>query len=486
MNFGDDFESVIGLEVHAQLSTDSKIFCGCGVHYGAPPNTLTCPVCLGLPGALPVLNKKAVDCAIKMILAVGGEVQKRSIFARKNYFYPDLPKGYQISQYDRPLGLGGSVSFETADRNEIKVVRLRRIHLEEDAGKSMHPESGEGYSRLDLNRCGVPLIEIVTEPEMLTPGEARACMVKLRQILQYLGVSGADMEKGQLRCDANVSIRPVRASEFGVRTEVKNLNSFKFLEKALTFEVDRQVGLLRSGGRIEQCTMLWDEDDQTVKVMRTKEESEDYRYFPEPDLVALTIDDAWLEGLRADLPEFPDERKQRFITQYDIPEAVAAVLTESRSLADYFESVMSDFEDGKMAANWIQTELLGVVRDAKTDIPGLRIKPRMLAELLRHIKSGRISGKIGKQVFGEMLKSGRTASEIIERKRLTQITDISKLREVIEEVLAENEDNLKSYLSGKTGIFGFFIGQVMRKTKGMANPELANKLLQEKLDELSS
>ncbi|UCD94645.1 MAG: Asp-tRNA(Asn)/Glu-tRNA(Gln) amidotransferase subunit GatB [Candidatus Zixiibacteriota bacterium] len=485
-NNSGEYESVIGLEVHAQLRTKTKIFCGCKVGYGAPPNTLTCPVCLGLPGALPVLNKKAVECAILMILAVGGEVQERSVFARKNYFYPDLPKGYQISQYDQPLGLGGCVGLEASDAHKAKAIRLKRIHLEEDAGKLLHSESGESFSRVDLNRCGVPLIEIVTEPEVLKPAEARRCMTRVRQILQYLDVSDADMEKGQLRCDANVSVRPVGASEFGVRTEVKNLNSFRFLEKALAFEIDRQTKLLKSGGMIEQCTMLWNEDRQTVEPMRTKEESEDYRYFPEPDLVALIVNDAWLKEMQAGLPELPDERKRRFIGQYHIHEADAGVLTDSRELGDYYEKVMCDFDDGKLAANWTLTELLRVLHEEKTGVASLRVKPPMLADLLGQIKSGRISGKIAKVVFGEMLKTGRPAAEIIEHKGLTQITDISKLRKVIEEVLAENDKNLRRYLSGRTGVFDYFVGQVMRKTKGMANPEAARKLLQEKLDELSS
>jgi aspartyl-tRNA(Asn)/glutamyl-tRNA(Gln) amidotransferase subunit B len=481
----EGYEPVIGLEVHAQLTTATKIFCGCKVEYGAPPNSLTCPVCLGLPGALPVLNKKAVEYAIRMILATGGNVRLRSVFARKNYFYPDLPKGYQISQYDMPLGEGGEVSFRLDNGGEYKTVHLKRIHLEEDAGKSIHPEGVGNQTRLDLNRCGVPLIEIVTEPDIGSPREAYGYLIKLKQILQYLGICTGDMEKGHLRCDANVSVRPVGEGYLGVKTEVKNLNSFKWVERALGFEIERQVAVVKSGGVVEQTTMLWDERHQAAEPMRSKEESHDYRYFPEPDLVNLVIDDGWLKSIKSDLPELAEARARRFAAQYHIPEYDAAVLTESRELADYYEAVMKDFDDGKAASNWIMTELLKVINEEKADIANFRVAPKMLAELLSYIKDGKISGKIAKEVFSEMLISARPAGEIIETRGLIQISDNVYIKEVISRVIRENEGNLKKYLAGKKQLFGFFVGQVMKETEGKANPSVVNKLLQEKLDELA-
>ncbi len=481
----EGYEPVIGLEVHAQLTTVSKIFCGCRVEYGAPPNTQTCPVCLGLPGVLPVLNKKAVEYALRMILAVGGKVKGRSVFARKNYFYPDLPKGYQISQYDLPLGEGGKIEFSNETGQKSKMVHLTRIHLEEDAGKSLHPESGEDYTRVDFNRCGVPLIEIVTEPEIADPREAYGFLIKLKQILQYLQICAADMEKGQLRCDANVSVRPVGSDRLGVKTEVKNLNSFKAVEKALNFEIERQIGLLKSGHKIEQCTMLWEEKRQVAEPMRSKEESNDYRYFPEPDLTELVIDDAWLEKVRAGLPELPEARARRLVNQYNIPEYDAMVLTDNRDMADYYEEVMRGFSDGKAASNWIMTELLKIINEEKAGIASFRINPKMMAELLNYIQSGEISGKIAKDVFAEMVISSKSAREIISSKGLTQISDDSFIRGVIGKVISENEENLKKYLSGKTQLFGFFVGQVMKETEGKANPGLVNKLLREKLDEFA-
>ena len=481
----DGYEPVIGLEVHAQLTTDSKIFCGCRVEYGAPPNTLTCPVCLGLPGALPVLNKRAVEFAMRMILAVGGTVRLRSVFARKNYFYPDLPKGYQISQYDQPIGDGGELVYRLYPGERGKTVRLKRIHLEEDAGKSLHPESGEGQTRIDLNRCGIPLLEIVTEPEIFSPQEAYGYLVRLKQVLQYLQICTADMEKGHLRCDANVSVRLAGSERLGVKTEVKNMNSFKGVERALTFEIERQVGVLKSGGTVEQMTLLWDEKHQEAEPMRTKEESHDYRYFPEPDLVNLVIDREWLESVRRSLPELPDARARRFMQQYIIPGYDAAVLTESRGLANYYESVMAGFKDGKAASNWIMTELLKAVNEEKSDITDFHIKPPMIAELLNHVQTGQISGKMAKEIFEEMLASSKSAGEIIKARGIVQISDDAVIGGIIVKVLSENQQNLQKYLSGKTQLFGFFVGQVMKETKGKANPGLVNKILQEKLDELA-
>jgi aspartyl-tRNA(Asn)/glutamyl-tRNA(Gln) amidotransferase subunit B len=479
------YEAVIGLEVHAQLSTESKIFCGCRVEFGAPPNSLTCPVCLGLPGALPALNKKTVEYALRMILAIDGTVRLRSVFARKNYFYPDLPKGYQISQFDLPIGEGGEIAIPIPGEKRKKVIRLRRIHLEEDAGKSLHPESGEKFTRVDFNRCGVPLIEIVTEPDICSPQEAYAYLIKLKQILQFLGICTADMEKGHLRCDANISIRPIGLSKMGAKTEIKNLNSFKAVEKALAFEIEHQVQVLQSGGIIKQCTMLWDDKHQVAEPMRSKEESHDYRYFPEPDLVNLVVTEEWLNQVKATLPELPEIRAARFVRQYNIPEYDANVLTESRELADYYEKVMQNFGDGKAASNWIMTQLLKVINEEKAELENYHISPVMIAELLNFVQSGKISGKIAKDVFEEMVATSKTAGEIISSRGLTQISDDSLIREVIAKVLAENENNLKKYLSGKKQIFGHFVGQIMKETGGKANPGLVNKILQEKLDELA-
>lgn len=477
----DGFEPVIGLEVHAQLLTDSKIFCSCKSSYGEPPNTLTCPVCLGLPGALPVLNKKAVEYAMRMILAVGGRVRHRSVFARKNYFYPDLPKGYQISQYDRPLGEGGEILYRLEDGRE-KCCRLKRIHLEEDAGKSLHPEKGEDFTRVDLNRCGAPLIEIVSEPDIRSPQQAYEYLIKLKQILQYLGVCSGDMEKGHLRCDANVSVRPVGQEKFGTHTEVKNMNSFKAVERAMKSEIERQIELIKSGGTVEQATLLWNEKEQVAEMMRLKEESHDYRYFPEPDLVDLVASDEWIKEVSLHLLELPDAKAARFVKQYDLREYDASVLTDSRDLADYYEEVMTYFDDGKAAANWVQTELLGVIKESKEEIATYKVRPKMIADLLKRVKSGEISGKIAKAVFSEMTQTGKQPDVIINEKGLVQISDESVIAPIIDKVLIDNPDNVAKYKSGKTSVFGFLVGQVMKATKGQANPAVVNKFLKQKLD----
>jgi aspartyl-tRNA(Asn)/glutamyl-tRNA(Gln) amidotransferase subunit B len=475
------FEPVIGLEVHAQLATDTKIFCSCRSGYGEPPNTLTCPVCLGLPGALPVLNKRAVEFAIRIILAVGGEIQPRSVFARKNYFYPDLPKGYQISQFDKPIGLGGEIRYKL-ESGEEKVCRLIRIHIEEDAGKLLHPEGGEGYTRVDLNRCGTPLIEIVAHADIRSPQEAYAYLMKLKQILQYTGVCTGDMEKGQLRCDANVSVRPEGQEEFGTRTEVKNMNSFKGVERALTYEINRQIELIRSGGTVTQATLLWDEKRGVAEMMRTKEESHDYRYFPEPDLANLVVSNEWIGEVKADLPELPDARAGRFVSQYGIREYDAQVLTGTRDLADYYEEVAKHAGDAKAASNWVQTELLEVINAANEDISTYKIRPQMLGDLVKRISSGELSGKMAKMVFGEMTESGKSAAEIVKQKGLVQISDDTAIQKVIDEVISSNPDNVARYKSGKMNVFEFLVGQVMKATKGQANPEMVNKLLKERLD----
>lgn len=477
----EGYEPVIGLEVHAQLQTESKIFCACRNAYGEPPNTLTCPVCLALPGALPVLNRKAVEFAMRTILATGGTVHTRSVFARKNYFYPDLPKGYQISQYDKPLGTGGEIRF-TLESGEPGICRLIRIHLEEDAGKSLHPEKGQAGTRVDLNRCGAPLIEIVGDSDLRSPAEAYAYLVKLKQILQYLEVCSGDMEKGHLRCDANVSVRPIGTAAFGTRTEVKNMNSFKGVERALKVEIERQVRLLQSGGQVQQATMLWNEKSQQVEMMRSKEESHDYRYFPEPDLVPLVVSDQWTAEVREALPELPNQKAERFVREYGIRPYDATVLTDSRALADYFESACRASTNRIGVANWIQGELLGLLNKSGGDITTTVIKPEMISDLVNRIDAGELSGKMAKSVFETMVATGTGAAEIIKEQGMTQISDSGALEPVVDQVLAANPDNVAKYRSGKTNVFAFFVGQVMKATKGQANPDLVNRLLKQKLD----
>ncbi len=475
-----EYEPVIGLEVHAQLLTASKMFCGCRAEFGAPPNSHTCPVCLGHPGALPVLNKRAVEYAVKMILAVGGEVKFHSVFARKNYFYPDLPKGYQISQYDRPIGVGGKVHIELEDYS--KTIGIARIHLEEDAAKLLHPEHGEGETRIDFNRCGIPLIEIVSKPDIRTPREARAYLNKLKQVLRYLSICSGDMEKGALRCDANVSLR-LRGSEgFGIRTELKNLNSFKAVEKALTYEIERQAEILESGGAVSQATMLWDENRQKTRPMRGKEESEDYRYFPEPDLVNLEIDKEWIDDIKLSPPELPDVKMNRIVKEYGIPRYDAAVLTDLPELADYFEAVAKGVKDKKLASNWVMVELLRVIRERKADIRSFAVNPEMLAELLQNIESGIISRKMAREIFEEMVNTGRRAAAIIDKKELRQITDKDELVSAVEIILNAQKDRVEKYKGGKTALFEFFVGQVIKETGGKADPQVVRSILKEKLN----
>jgi aspartyl-tRNA(Asn)/glutamyl-tRNA(Gln) amidotransferase subunit B len=475
------WETVIGLEVHVQLSTRTKAFCGCESVFGAPPNTRVCPVCLGLPGALPVLNDRAVDDAVLAAQALGCEIAEVSIFARKNYFYPDLPKGYQISQYDRPLASGGCVPIDVG--GEMREIELVRIHLEEDAGKSLHAE-GEAQgaeSRIDLNRCGTPLIEIVSTPSLRRAEEAGAYLESLRRIVQYLGISDGDMSQGSLRCDANVSVRKTGASEFGTKTEVKNLNSIKMVEKAIQVEARRQIEILEKGGKIEQATLLWDDRREEVRPMRKKEDAHDYRYFPEPDLMPLVVDSKRLARVRERLLELPFARRARFVKEYDLPPYDAGVLTASRDLADWFEEVARASGDGKAASNWTMGEVLRVLKERGGSIRDFPIAPVRLAALLRLVRDGKITTSAAKSVFGTMLEKGESPEEIVEREGLAQISDTSSLEKIVDEVIRDNAGQVETYRSGKSQVFGYLMGQVMKASRGKANPQVATRLLEERL-----
>ncbi|MGB9664125.1 MAG: Asp-tRNA(Asn)/Glu-tRNA(Gln) amidotransferase subunit GatB [Ignavibacteria bacterium] len=477
-----NFEAVIGLEIHVQLLTESKLFCGCSTKFGNPPNTNVCPVCMGHPGVLPVLNKKAVEYTIKMGLATNCTINRKSVFARKNYFYPDLPKGYQISQYEFPLCSNGYLELEI--ENQKRKIRINRIHLEEDAGKSIHDQGP--FTLLDFNRCGVPLIEIVTAPDIRTPEEAGKFLTEVRQIVKYLGICDGNMEEGSLRCDANVSVREKGSDILGTKTEVKNMNSIRYVVEALKYEIDRQIEILSNGGKIEQQTLLWNSDKQIVEPMRSKEESHDYRYFPEPDLPQLEIDEQWLEKIKKDLPELPSPRKLRLKSQYNLPDYDVEIISTEKEWADYFEETAKHTNDFKSISNWFMTEILKIIKEEKISIYNFIIKPEWLAELINGINNQIISGKIAKEVFNEMLISPQAPSEIIKKKGLIQITDENELRNVVEKVLNENQKQVEQYLSGKEKVFAHFVGQVMKETKGKANPSLVNKILNEKLKELKS
>ncbi|MBW2265434.1 MAG: Asp-tRNA(Asn)/Glu-tRNA(Gln) amidotransferase subunit GatB [Deltaproteobacteria bacterium] len=472
-------ETIIGLEVHAQLLTDSKIFCGCSTEFGAPPNTHTCPVCLGMPGVLPVLNRKVVDYTLKMALATGCAIAPVSRFARKNYFYPDLPKGYQISQYELPIAEHGHVSIEVEEK--IKEIGITRIHMEEDAGKLIH-DPYRSMSRVDFNRTGVPLMEIVSEPDIRSPQEAGAYLKQLRAVLRYLGVCDGNMEEGSFRCDANVSIRPFGTKTFGTRTELKNMNSFRHVENALAYEIQRQEALIEEGGEVKQETRLWNPVKQITVSMRGKEEAHDYRYFPDPDLVPLVIDEDWIEKTRAGLPELPEARKARFVKDYNLPSSEARFLTDSRVLADYFEACVKAFPQPKTVCNWIMGSLMEALNAENKTIKESPVPSEELAKLLKLIDSGLISGKIAKTVFEEMVSSGKAPYDIVREKGLEQITDNDAIFEAVQKVLAAHNNEVESYKAGKTKLLGFFVGQVMKATQGKANPKMVNEVLRKMLE----
>ena len=480
-----EYEAVIGLEVHCQLLTDSKIFCGCSTRFGAEPNTNVCPICLGMPGVLPVLNKRAVEFALRAALALDCTIEPRSIFARKNYFYPDLPKGYQISMYDRPLAVRGRLEVESAGRR--KPIGITRIHMEEDAGKLLHegfPDS-DRKSYVDYNRSGVPLIEIVSEPDLRSPQEAHDYYSSLRSILVALGVTDGNMEEGSLRCDANVSLRPKGREAFGTKAELKNLNSFKFVQHALEYEIRRQTEILAGGGRVSQETRLYDPKEDRTLPMRSKEEAHDYRYFPEPDLPPLDVDAAWIDRVRKDLPELPAARRERFVRDLGIKEQSARVLGSSRALAAYFEAAARASGDPQAAANWVETEVLRKINEMKIDLRDAKdvpLDPARLGSLIRLVKGGTISGKIAKEVFEAIFESGRDPATIVREKGLAQVSDEGAITRAIETVVTENPDQHAKYRAGKTALLGFFVGQVLKVTGGKANPALVNRLLKERLD----
>jgi aspartyl-tRNA(Asn)/glutamyl-tRNA(Gln) amidotransferase subunit B len=477
------FEPVIGLEIHAQLLTETKIFCGCSTRFGAPPNTHVCPVCLGLPGALPVMNRRAVELGARAGHALGGTVQPLSIFARKNYFYPDLPKGYQISQYERPLATAGVVEYESG--GVPRRVGITRVHLEEDAGKSLHEgfADSDRFTYLDFNRSGVPLIEIVTEPDLRSAADASDFFSRLRAILVAIGVNDGNMEEGSLRCDANVSIRPAGATAFGVKAEVKNLNSFRHEQRALEYEIARQTELLERGGRVVQETRLWDTDAGATVSMRSKEEAHDYRYFPEPDLPPLQLDPVWIEQIRTSLPELPDARRRRFVEQYGLPEYDAGVLTQAGDVADYFEAAAAAAGNPKAASNWVMGELMRKANETGVALTGLGLAPAALGGLIRLVDAGTITSPVAKEVFEKMIATGRPADAIVAAEGLARIDDESAIESAVRQVIDANADAVTQYRAGKQQTFGFLVGQVMKATRGKANPARVNELMRRLLDQ---
>jgi aspartyl-tRNA(Asn)/glutamyl-tRNA(Gln) amidotransferase subunit B len=474
------YETVIGLEVHVELHTKSKIFCGCSTEFGAPPNTHTCPICLGHPGVLPVLNRQAVDYAMKAAMALNCTIADVSKFDRKNYFYPDSPKAYQISQYDQPIGENGWIDIEVD--GQTKRIGITRLHLEEDAGKLTHVDGGFA-SLVDFNRVGTPLVEIVSEPDISSPEEARAYLEKLRAIMQYCEVSDVKMEEGSMRCDANISLRPVGQKEFGTRAELKNMNSFRGVQRGLEYEEYRQAEILDDGGKVVQETRRWDEAAGKTLSMRSKEEAHDYRYFPDPDLVRLHIDEAWKERIRATIPELPDARQARYTSEYGLPSYDAGVITSSKPLADFFEDSLNYTKDAKAVSNWIMGDLLGYLNSTGLELPALKITGRGLGEMIGLIEKGTISSKIAKTVFKEMLESGKLPQQIVEEKGLVQISDEGAIKTIVEQVVAANPQSVEDFKAGKQKAIGFLVGQVMKESKGKANPALVNKLLAEILSQ---
>ena len=477
-----NYEMVIGLEVHAQLKTQSKIFCSCSTEFGKPANENTCPVCLGMPGVLPVFNKKALQLAMRACLSTNCRIAPMNRFARKNYFYPDLPKGYQISQFELPLGLDGYVNIQINETK--KKIGLTRIHMEEDAGKLIHGENlgSPGKSYVDFNRTGVPLVEIVSEPDLRSGEEAREYLTQLKSILDYAEVSDCNMEEGSLRCDANVSVRPEGQKEFGIRTETKNLNSFRFVQRAIEYEFDRQIKILEQGDSVVQETRLYDSSKGVTFAMRSKEEAHDYRYFPEPDLVPVEISDEWIKETMDELPELPEQKRERFVQHYKIPEYDASVLTASREIADYYEKSVSLYPEPKMISNWIMGELLRELKNDGQKISGSPVKPEGLVALLKLINEGTLSAKMAKTVFEEMYQSAKPAIEIVNQKGLAQITDSSAIENLVDEILKLNTDQVEQYKNGKEKVFGFLVGQIMKQSKGQADPVLVNKLLKDKIN----
>lgn len=474
------WEVVIGLEVHTQLATKSKIFSGAATAYGAAANTQACAVDLGLPGILPVLNAEAVRMAAKFGLAVNAKVTERSVFARKNYFYPDLPKGYQISQYELPIVSKGHMEIELEDGSQ-KIIGITRAHLEEDAGKSLH-EDFDGMSGIDLNRAGTPLLEIVSEPDMRSAAEAIAYLKKLHSLVRYLEISDGNMQEGSFRCDANVSVRPLGQEKLGTRAEIKNLNSFRFIERAIKFEVERQIEILEDGGKITQETRLYDADKDETRAMRSKEEANDYRYFPDPDLLPVVLDSAYIEKVRSTLPELPDQKKARFIREYDLKVYDAALLTASRELADYYEALVGySGGEAKLAANWVISELGGALNRENKEIHASPISAEILGGLLKRIVDNTISGKIAKEVFEAIWQGEGSADAIIENRGLKQITDSSALETIVDAILASNPEQIEQFRAGKDKVLGFFVGQIMKATQGKANPSQVNRILKEKL-----
>jgi aspartyl-tRNA(Asn)/glutamyl-tRNA(Gln) amidotransferase subunit B len=472
------YEPVIGLEVHVQLNTRTKIFCSCPTSFGAPPNSNVCPVCMGMPGALPVLNQRAIEMAVQAALALNCTIRQHSIFARKNYFYPDLPKGYQISQYDQPFSEHGSLTV-----GQDRKIGITRIHMEDDAGKSIHDgfRDSDRYSYVDLNRCGTPLIEIVTDPDIRSSDEAYTFLTELKQILQYVGVSDCDMEKGQLRCDANVSVRPRGSAKFGTKAEVKNLNSFRFLKLALDYEIQRQIALVESGGDVLQETRLYSPDSGETVSMRSKEHAHDYRYFPEPDLVPLRIGDEWLNEIRSSMPELPSRKRERFIGEYGIREYDAQVLTAARAVSDYFERAAAASGDPRATANWVTGDLMALLKAEAKEIGDSPVSAEALGELVSLIGKGEITGKLAKEVLPKMFATGESARTIMDREGLRQITDTSALEKIVDDVIAANPKQVEQYKGGKTTVIGFLVGQVMKASNSQANPQTVQQILRSRL-----